>query len=117
MTVWTKIERKRGGPRRMEPCTYRTRSGRRTAHLFLPVEMVTADRVDLYSDGAGRLAFHMHDNGARAVFQAAKEKKRRRITIPKPHSEALPFGTHVCELTRDGDMLVLDLKQFEGVGK
>lgn len=87
----------------------RGRSGHQAATLIVPGDMVSAERANIYSDGNGKLAFHMCEGGAFKVSMTSPAAKTRKIAIPADKASRIPFGTTDVQMTRDGDMWVLDL--------
>lgn len=111
MTKWTKIKPKNtinGRAPRTTPGVARSRSGSRAAKVILPPNYVFGERADVYSDGNGKLAFSMGERGAYVVAKSNNSRLARTIIIPSGYAHLIPYGTMDCELTRDGDMWVLD---------
>jgi len=75
--------------------------------------MATAKRADIFSDGNGRLAFSFATDGGYSVITPAKSSLCSHITIPAKFADRIPFGVTDVVLTRDGDLLVLDLAQLD----
>lgn len=114
--MWTKIKKATGtgnkrAPRDV-PAVSRARTGSKNAVLVLPAPMVTAERCDIYSDGNGKLAFAQGRKGEYRVFKPSPNAACRAVSIPATMAHRIPYGTTDAVLTRDGDMLVLDLNQF-----
>lgn len=79
------------------------------ARINFPAEWFPADRCDVMEDGNGRLAFAPSTHGTYAVYPLGKASKQRAVTIPGPFKAAIPFGTTDVELSKDGEMYILDL--------
>ena len=76
---------------------------------MLPRAMVHGDRVSIYTDERGRIAFEFDITGDYAVRATSRTSQTRRITIPKLLAPAIPFGLHDVQLERTGEgWLVLD---------
>lgn len=116
MTTWTKVHRAptlAGKVPRTVPGVSRGRTGFQTATLILPIAMVADNtHASVYSDGNGKLAFALGTKGEFRVTTINKSARCKRVAIPKQFARLIPFGTQDAELIRDGDMLVLDTKQF-----
>lgn len=110
--TWTKItKRAKLKPARTQPAVGRTSNGR-GGLLILPRDYVTGKRATFYSDGNGKLAVQMADEGDYMVFSGGKGSLQMRVTIPAEYRDRIPFGTTDVTLTRDGDMWVLDLNSI-----
>ena len=97
---------------RTVPAVFRGRTGRKAAVLVLPDQMATAERCDIYENGHRFLAFQQHDDGFFSVISASSGGKVKHVTVPAKYAHRIPYGTTDVTLTRDGDMLVLDLDQL-----
>lgn len=114
--AWTKVEKtRRGLGAGMAPRTSfavrRGRTGHQAATFIIPEGEVHGSRASIYSDGNGKLAFRISDKGDFSAFKG-KNQRVAQVSIPARMASRIPFGTHDAEVTRDGDMLVLDLTQF-----
>ena len=111
--MWKKIKPVRPSPmpRRATPAVNRARTGDQAASLILPGDMVHADHATIYCDGNGKLAFAIGDRGEYKV-KARGTSRTRCVTIPNTYADRIPYGTTDVSLSRDGDMLVLDLNQI-----
>ena len=76
---------------------------------MLPRGMAEADRVSIYTDKQGRIAFEFDIAGDYAVRATSRTSQTRRITIPKALAPAIPFGLNDVQLERTAEgWLVLD---------
>ncbi len=110
--MWKKVEKKRLGrakPARTSFAVSRGRSGHQAASLVIPADAVSGPRANIYSDGNGKLAFHMGESGSFAVSITGPKARSRKIAIPSTHAHRIPFGTTEVSMQREGDMWVLDL--------
>lgn len=112
MTQWTKVAVRGRREPRASPAVSRNRTGARVATMILPGSMGPfPNRADLYSDGNGKLAFALGDEGAASVRMSGRTA---RITIPAQFADRIPYGTKDVSLVRDGDMFVLNLNALGG---
>lgn len=95
--------------RRDRPCVARSVDRPEAAYLMLPRDMVHGDRVSIYTDKRGRIAFEFDITGEYAVRATSRTSYTRRITIPKALVHVIPFGLHDVDLERTGEgWLILD---------
>jgi hypothetical protein len=105
--MWEKI--KRVSPetprhkRREEPCVSRSPKRPDAAYLMLPRDMAEAERVSIYADGKGQIAFEFDIAGEYAVRPTSRTSYTMKITIPKALAALIPFGLHEVKLDRNGD--------------
>ena len=117
--MWTKItkssnRRSFGRAAREVPAVMRARTGAKRACLVMPSHLVSAARANIYSDGNGKLAYSFDDRGEYNVHLSSRNSKSFRLSVPYNLYDRIPYGTTDAVLTRDGDMWVLDLSQFDG---
>ncbi len=117
--MWTKITKSSNRRRfvragREVPAVMRNRTGTKSACLVMPPHLVSAAQVNIYSDGNGKLAYSFDDRGEYKVRLLSSASKSVRLSVPYNLSDRIPYGTTDAVLTRDGDMWVLDLSQFDG---
>jgi hypothetical protein len=95
--------------RRDRPCVSRSRERPEEAYLMLPSSMADGERVSIYADERGRIAFEFDIAGDYAVRATSRTSRTRRINIPKRLAPAIPFGLHDVDLQRTAEgWLVLD---------
>lgn len=116
--MWTKITNSRGmgiaRASRDVPAVMRGRTGAKAAYLVMPSHLVSAARANIYSDGNGKLAYSFDDRGEYKVNLFSRNSKSVKLSVPYNLSDRIPYGTTDAVLTRDSDMWVLDLSQFDG---
>lgn len=112
MTKWTKITSTFGVPKKKNPSVMRHRSGAKQAFLTIPKDFTDADRVNIYSDGNGKLAFDFTNEGERSIFRVGGKSHRCRVFIPSSHSGLIPYGTTDAVLTEENGLHILDTAQF-----
>jgi hypothetical protein len=79
------------------------------AYMMLPRDMVPHDRVSIYADGRGRIAFEFCIDGDYAVRPTSRTSYTMRVTIPKALAHLIPMGLHDADLNRDPEgFLILD---------
>lgn len=106
---WKKVGlSQKGAPKKNHPRVGRSKASPNIGYLTLPaLDDDTPGRFDIY-ESHDFLGLHFVKNGTHKLYEAQK-----RVTIPKRFALRFPFGTTPCEVTRNGEMWVLDLKQFE----
>ena len=97
------------------PAVSRPRTGHKSAALIMPAGFVTAKRADIYSDGNGKTAYAFNDGGEYAVYATTRGSKCVKVVIHSSLTDRIPYGTTDAVLTRDGDMWVLDVSQFDSL--
>ena len=107
--MWTKVINIRGRDARKSFAVCNIKSG--PVLLVIPQNAITTQKVDIFESGT-RLAFKPTENGEFSVFHTPKGAKSKRVTIPRHLKAHFPIGTTNAEMTRDGDMWVLDMAQF-----
>lgn len=114
MTDWTPINSKSGKQKRQTPAVYRGQGQSQAAQIIFPEKLHGgAVGVDVFTDGNGRIAFRLNNGGSRKVWARSANASDRVATIPAEFRDRIPFGLTDVHLDRDGDMLVLDLSQFD----
>lgn len=109
--MWTKIEfRAVGKPRRTRFGVSKTKNG--VCFVLLPASsgFQRGDRVEYFS-AEGKIGFQRAKSGF-AVFLNGKSTTTYRVAMPSETRDFFPTGTTDIEVTRDGDMYVIDLSQF-----
>jgi hypothetical protein len=111
--TWERFEKGSSHPlkaqRRDRPCVSRSQDRPDEAYLMLPRDMADGDRVSIYTDRQGRIAFEFDIAGDYAVRATSRTSYTRRITIPKALTHAIPFGLHDVQLERSAEgWLILD---------
>lgn len=117
MTNWTPIERQpRSNLPRREAlrCALVQRHKAGQAKISFPVGYFpTGDRCVIQTDGNGRLAFKVGDEGPYKVW-SHKATGRREATIPVPYNDRIPRGSHQAPIVMEDGMFILDLTAFGG---
>lgn len=77
--------------------------------MILPQEMVSHERVSIYSDSKGRIAFEFCDDGDYVVRRTSATSRTMRVAIPRSLVGGLLIGLHDISLQRNADgWLILD---------
>lgn len=82
--------------------------------LIVPHGATEFDRANMYVDGS-RISFEFCADGQRKIAASARTSKYRKMHIPSRLFPSLDFGTTDCVVTRDGNLLVIDLAQFDAL--
>lgn len=106
---WKKVDLPRpGAPKKNHPRMSRSKAAPHAAYLTLPaLDDNSPGRFDVYESN-DCLGFHFIKSGAYKLYGPQK-----RLFIPKGFVPRFPFGTVPCDVVRNGEMWVLDLKQFD----
>lgn len=114
MSKWTKLVSGKhcGRSRRDTFAVRRNGAGSRIAYLVIPAKYHAGAAASIYTDGNGKLAFEFGETGEYVVRKPSGAASISLTVIPSEFAEHIPFGTTEANVVRDGDMLILDLKQF-----
>ena len=119
MTTWINIKPSRGRERKTTFRVIRSRGkdGKHAAVIFpiKPGDLPTRN-VSIMYHGRSALAYRFHAAGQFRARDGGKQKSVM-VVIPAGFVPRIPFGTTECTVTRDGDLYVLDLSQFDGVAQ
>lgn len=107
MIDWSKVTRSPitspRHERRAHPCVSRSAKRPGIAYMMLPADMAARDRVSIYADRQGRIAFEFSDFGEYAVRPTSATSFTVRINIPTTLAHLIPVGLHDVELERNAE--------------
>lgn len=98
------------------PAINKITSNRGGKSLYVSNDLATAERCDVLWDGGKKIALRFHSEGA-IKARATHSNNRaggRLVIVRKLVSERLPKLASNVEFTREGDLIVIDMAQFEG---
>jgi hypothetical protein len=102
--TWEKFDRNANRAphtmRRGKPCTSRSPGRPDAAYLMIPRDMVTGERVSIYTSGDGRIAFEFGANGDYTVRRTSRTSYTMRVVIPKALCGMIKFGLNDVDLER-----------------
>ena len=112
MTEWSK-QTSRQRRRREVPCVSRNLKRPTMAYVMLPRGMAKGDRVSIYHNENGRIAFEFRPDGDFVVRPTSPHSSTDKIVLPASLAWIVPFGLHdfIPEETPEG-WLVLDLQRL-----
>lgn len=117
--TWKKYTRDRakfgGRAPRTTTAVRKNRTQDNAAFLLLPADMAAGKMATVYTNGGDKIAFSIGERGDFKIGNANKRGTLKTVVIPRALADRIPYGTRDCTTTRDGDMIVLDLAQFDAL--
>jgi len=103
--TWEKVIRHQMShkPRRDRPCVSRSPDRPDSAYLMLPKDMALEDRVSIYADKKGRIAFEFSRFGEYAVRRTSRTSYTVKVTIPRALVASIPFGLTDVDLETNSE--------------